>query len=430
MGAGSWVMTERSGDGIDIRVEDVSKRFRLYKEKAGSLKERATRLRQDRFEEFWALRDVSLEVPEGSVFALVGHNGSGKSTLLRMMCGIYRPTTGSVTVHGRISPLLELGAGFHPDLSGRENVYLNASILGLSKREIDAIFDDIVDFSGLHAFIDSPVKVYSSGMYVRLGFSVAVHVDPQILLVDEVIAVGDEEFQRRCFEHLYKLRANGVTIVLVTHGLNYVQTMCDQAAWLDHGVVQKIGPAAEVAESYLREVNEHETERIEAAEARATARSASGEPAPTGVAGVSMHPVSVDRVEVLDAAGSPTHTVRGLDPITIRIHYVAHETVRNPRFAFAFRTDADVPLAGPSYHPDEVGVGTVQPGPGHVDYVIDRLPLNAGEYHLGVVIRDENSMVRFDHVRDAWDLHVQPSGLSLTGMVDLLGRWEHPTAEG
>lgn len=423
--AGSWVSTGRTGDGVDIRVEGVSKRFRLYKERAGSLKERATKLRQDRYEEFWALRDVSLEVPEGSVFALVGHNGSGKSTLLRMMCGIYQPTSGRVSVHGRISPLLELGAGFHPDLSGRENVYLNASILGLSKREIDAIFDDIVEFSGLGAFIDSPVKVYSSGMYVRLGFAVAVHVDPQILLVDEVIAVGDEEFQRRCFEHLYKLRNQGVTIVLVTHGLNYVQTMCDQAAWLDHGVLQKIGAAPEVAEAYLAEVNEHEAERIEASVADHAAKAAAGD-APARPA-VSLHPVSIERVEVLDRDGRPTRAVAGLDPIRIRIHYLAHEPVDNPRFAFAFRNDADYPLAGPAYHPEEIGIGPIDAGPGHVDYVIDHLPLAAGEYHLAAVIRDKHSMVRFDHVRDAWDLRVQPNGLSLTGMVDLQGTWQYPT---
>ena len=419
-----WIATERNTDGVAIRVEDVSKRFRLYKEKASSLKERVTRLHNDRYEEFWALQNVSLEVEEGTVFGLVGHNGSGKSTLLRMMCGIYEPTSGSVSVHGRISPLLELGAGFHPDLSGRENVYLNASILGLSKKEIDNIFEEIVDFSGLSEFIDAPVKVYSSGMYVRLGFSVAVHVDPQILLVDEVIAVGDEEFQRRCFEHLYKLRSKGVTIVLVTHGLNYVSTMCDRAAWLDHGVLQKVGPAAEVAEAYLREVNEHEVERIEAEEAEAADEQAADGPKVTP--GVSLHPISVDHVEVLDAVGRPTHAVKGLDPITIRIHYVAHETVDNPRFAFALRNDADLPLVGPSYHPDEVGIGTVEPGTGHVDYVVEHLPVGPGDYHLAVVLRDKRSMVRFDHVGDAWDLRVQPSGQALTGMVDLMGEWKFP----
>ncbi|HNJ70273.1 MAG TPA: ABC transporter ATP-binding protein, partial [Microthrixaceae bacterium] len=186
-----------------IVVDDVSKRFRLYTSRANSLKERFTARRFARYEDFWALRDVSLEIPPATTFGLIGHNGSGKSTLLRCIAGIYQPTSGTVSVDGRISALLELGAGFHPDLTGKENIYLNAAILGLSTKEIDAVFDDIVDFSGIAGFIDAPVKVYSSGMFVRLGFAVAVHVNPEILLIDEVVAVGDEEFQRRCFEHIH-----------------------------------------------------------------------------------------------------------------------------------------------------------------------------------------------------------------------------------
>ncbi|HBX79404.1 MAG TPA: ABC transporter ATP-binding protein, partial [Acidimicrobiaceae bacterium] len=228
----------------EIIVEHVSKEFRLQKDRASSLKELVTRRGRDRStNHFWALDDVSLEIPDGSMYALVGHNGSGKSTLLRCIAGIYRPDRGQVRVKGRISTLLELGAGFHPDLSGRENVYLNATILGLTKKEIDQKFDEIVEFAGVEQFIDSPVKVYSSGMYVRLGFSVAVHVKPEILIIDEVIAVGDEQFQRKCFDHLYGLRRDGVTIVVVTHGMGTVETMCDGAAWLDHGKLQMAGPA-------------------------------------------------------------------------------------------------------------------------------------------------------------------------------------------
>ncbi|MCZ7629991.1 MAG: ABC transporter ATP-binding protein [Microthrixaceae bacterium] len=170
-----------------------------------------------RYDDFWALRDISFEIDEGTTFGMIGHNGSGKSTMLRLISGIYQPTTGTVDVEGRISALLELGAGFHPDLTGRENVYLNASVLGLGRAEIDRVIDDIIEFSGIEEFIDVPVKVYSSGMYVRLGFAVSVHVNPEILLIDEVVAVGDEEFQRKCFEHIYQLRRQGVTIVLVSH---------------------------------------------------------------------------------------------------------------------------------------------------------------------------------------------------------------------
>ena len=245
-----------------IEVEDVSKRFRLYTDRPGSVKQLFTKFGRPKYEDFWAVRNVTLDVGHASVAGLIGHNGCGKSTLLRMMAGIHFPTTGTVATSGRISALLELGAGFHPELTGRENVYLNASILGLSRKQTDVIFDRIVDFSGLSAFIDSPVKHYSSGMYVRLGFSVAVHVDPQILLVDEVIAVGDEDFQRRCLDHLAGLKASGVTIVLVSHNLGVVGDLCEQVTWMDHGVVRDSGEPSSVIANYLREVNAGEAERL------------------------------------------------------------------------------------------------------------------------------------------------------------------------
>lgn len=247
-----------------IVVDQVSKEFRLQKDRAHSLKELVTRRdRNSGADRHTALDDVSFAIPQGSMYALVGHNGSGKSTLLRCIAGIYKPTSGSVQVEGRISTLLELNAGFHPDLTGRENVYMNATILGMNRKQIDERFDDIVDFAGVREFIDTPVKIYSSGMFVRLGFSVAVHVDPEILIIDEVIAVGDTEFQRRCFDHLYALRKRGVTIVVVTHGIGTVESMCDGAAWLDHGVLQMTGTGAEVAVAYMDKVNTDEREADE-----------------------------------------------------------------------------------------------------------------------------------------------------------------------
>ncbi|HYL53651.1 MAG TPA: ABC transporter ATP-binding protein, partial [Acidimicrobiia bacterium] len=247
-----------------VVVADVSKRFRLYRERASSLKETITARfgRRASFEDFWALRDVSLSIAKGSTYGLIGHNGSGKSTLLRLMAGIHPPTTGTVRTEGRISALLELGAGFHPELSGRENIYLNGSILGLTRREINAVLGDIIEFSGLQDFVDSPVKHYSSGMYVRLGFAVAVHVNPEILMIDEVIAVGDEEFQRRCFDHLYQLRREGVTIVMVSHSPALIEQMCDQVSWLDHGRLQMTGSAPEVVRAYLDRVNTAQNERL------------------------------------------------------------------------------------------------------------------------------------------------------------------------
>ena len=233
-----------------VEVDRVTKNFRLYKEKPSSLKERILRFRRVRYEPFTALDDISLDIEAGTTVGLLGHNGSGKSTLLKCVAGILQPTSGSVRTVGRMAALLELGAGFHPELSGRENVYLNGSILGLKRVEVDRIFDDIVGFAELEQFIDTPVKHYSSGMYVRLGFAVAINVDPEILLVDEVLAVGDEAFQRKCIDKVKAFQAEGRTIVVVTHAADMVRQMCHKAAALDHGKLVAQGDPNEVIREF------------------------------------------------------------------------------------------------------------------------------------------------------------------------------------
>jgi ABC-2 type transport system ATP-binding protein len=224
-----------------IRIENVSKRFVIRKEK--SLKERLVNFGRSNLhkDDFWALRDVNLDVSTGSTVGLIGPNGSGKSTLLKMIGGIMQPTSGSVHLRGRLAALLELGSGFHPDLTGRENVFLNASILGLTRKQTISHFDAMVDFSGIEPFIDTQVKFYSSGMYVRLAFAVAVHVDPDVLLVDEVLAVGDEPFQRKCLERIRTFQKEGRTIILVSHGLDQVAEFCDRAVVLERGKVAADG---------------------------------------------------------------------------------------------------------------------------------------------------------------------------------------------
>ena len=228
-----------------IEVRDLSKRFRLYREKPSSVKQRLLSGHM-KAEDFWALRDVSFDVIEGSSTGLIGHNGSGKTTLLKCVAGILRPTSGTIRYAGRIAALLELGAGFHPELTGRENVYLNASFLGLTRRQTEAVYDDIVGFAELSDFMDNQVKFYSSGMLVRLGFAVAVHVDPDILLIDEVLAVGDEAFQARCIDKVRSFQAEGRTIVLVTHALDTVVEVCDKAVMLEHGKVHMAGTPMDV----------------------------------------------------------------------------------------------------------------------------------------------------------------------------------------
>ena len=233
-----------------VDVVDVSKRYRLYHERNQSLKASVMRGRRARYEEFWALQDVSLQVRAGTAFGLIGENGSGKSTLLKCMARILRPDKGSIATDGKVSALLELGAGFHPELSGRENVFLNGSILGLGKKQLLARFDEIVSFAGLEQFIDAPVKNYSSGMYARLAFALATDVEPEVLLVDEVFGVGDEFFMEKCVARMRRLMRAGTTTVFVSHNLEFLVGQCDRLIWLDEGRVAADGPAREVATAY------------------------------------------------------------------------------------------------------------------------------------------------------------------------------------
>ena len=238
-----------------VRVKDVSKRFRLYHERNQTLKSAILRGRTSRHEDFWALKDISFDVATGETHGLIGSNGSGKSTLLKCLAKIYWPTSGTIDYRGRMASLLEVGSGFHLELSGRENIYLNGSILGMSKKDIDSKFDDIVDFSGVERFLDQPVKNYSSGMYVRLGFSIAINVEPDILVVDEVLSVGDEEFQRKSFHKFRELKKQGKTIILVTHAMPVVRDLCDSVTWLNNGVLEETGPAERVVDAYLKSVD-------------------------------------------------------------------------------------------------------------------------------------------------------------------------------
>jgi ABC-2 type transport system ATP-binding protein len=220
---------------IAVEIQDVSKRFRLYHQKYTSLKERVIHAGRTPYTELWALRDIGFEVEEGQTVGILGRNGSGKSTLLKCVCGVLQPTEGQVVVRGKLAGLLELGAGFQPDLTGRQNIYLNGSLLGLAKSDIDKVFDEVVAFAELDQFIDNQVKFYSSGMYVRLGFAVAVNVDPDVLVIDEVLAVGDERFQRKCLDRVKEFQSQGRTIIFVSHSPDQVRAICDQAVVLSDG---------------------------------------------------------------------------------------------------------------------------------------------------------------------------------------------------
>lgn len=237
-----------------IRLEKVSVQYRIPEERLGTFKEYAIRFLQGklRFHTFWALHDVDLTINRGEVFGLIGKNGAGKSTLLKVVSRVLRPTKGRIVLYGKVSPLLELGAGFHPELTGRENVFLNGSLLGYSKREMDECFDQIVDFAELRPFIDAPIRTYSSGMYARLGFAVATAKIPDVLVVDEILSVGDEAFQQKCFARINEFRVKGSTIILVSHMMAQIENLCQRAAWLNKGKLEFVGDPTTVIEAYRR----------------------------------------------------------------------------------------------------------------------------------------------------------------------------------
>ena len=252
-----------------IKIENVTKKFRLYSDRPLSIKENIVRGMKNTYKEFYALNDVSFEVKKGSTIGLIGKNGSGKSTLLKMINRTMFPDKGKITINGKIASLIELGAGFHPELSGRENIYNNATIFGFSKEEIDKRLPEIIEFSELEEFIDNTLRTYSSGMYARLAFSVAIHVDADILLVDEILGVGDINFQAKCANKIYEMKRNGTTIILVTHDMSTIDRLCDYAVWLDHGKKIAEGSPKEIQNAYLKYMAEEQEERQKIEETKA-----------------------------------------------------------------------------------------------------------------------------------------------------------------
>ncbi len=381
---------------LAVDVRSVSKRFLRHTDRRNSLKERIVRGRARRPEDFWAVRDVSLQIPKGSVYGLIGHNGSGKSTLLKMIGGIYRPTDGTIETDGRVAALIELGAGFHPDMTGRENIGLNGSILGLSRKEIAAVTDQIIEFSGLGDFVDDPVKHYSSGMYVRLGFSVAVHMNPDVLIVDEVLAVGDEEFQRKCFDHLSSLRRRGCTIVVVSHGLGQLEGLCDEIAWLDHGVLQQCGDPSTTIAAYLARVNAQETARNpEITATRALDDDAAGKP------------LAVTSAAIVDADGNPLNHAETTATFTIRVGLRTTQEVLGPNVRIALQHDTGPLVAMVSNHSVGADFGYVQPGEHTVDVSIVGNPLLPGRYRVHVDVFDHTGSQTLDNWNDAIEFAVR-----------------------
>ena len=399
-----------AGTSLAVDIQHVGKRFKRHSDRRNSIKERFVRGRARKPEDFWAVRDVTLQIPKGSVYGLIGHNGSGKSTLLKMIGGIYRPTEGSITTDGRVAALIELGAGFHPDMTGRENINLNGSILGLPRKDIQAVTEEIIEFSGLGDFINDPVKHYSSGMYVRLGFSVAVHMKPDVLVVDEVLAVGDEEFQRKCFDHLYALRRSGRSIIVVSHGLGQLEALCDEIAWLEHGEVQKAGPPTETIAAYLKRVNSDEAARNPQIEA---VRDDDGDPR------AGDQSIRVRSARIVDLDGNAIGHAETGTTFQISLAITAREPVLGPNVRIALQHESGPLVTMVSNHRVETDFGIVE-GDRTITVALTDNPLLPGRYRVHVDVFDFSGSKLLDSWNDAVEFPVRSqSGEIGQGFVQL-----------
>lgn len=380
---------------LDVRVEHVWKQYRL-----GT---------QHRADAFWALRDVTFDVPRGASVGIVGRNGAGKSTLLKLLAGITAPTRGRITIHGRLAALIEVGSGFHPELTGRENVFLSGAILGMRQKEIAAKLSSIVEFAGVHAFLDTPVKWYSSGMYVRLGFSIAAHLEPDVLLVDEVLAVGDAEFQAKCLRRIHELRSRGVTILFISHDLTTVQQLCDAAVLLEKGEVTATGDPAEVVSVYHRRLTAGEAQSAEFPQA-----------AREGV-------LSITNLVMRDPVRPDTITGRTGNPLAVSIRCTVTRPLPPVLVQLSyFSADGRTLVAR-----TETGTPVTMEAPGStVEFTCAELPLPPGAYCLTAVVRDAASR----EVIAWWDgstlLHVEP-GTAIEGQFHIPHAWRAiPLGEG
>jgi ABC-type polysaccharide/polyol phosphate transport system ATPase subunit len=412
-----------------IEVRDVHKTYRRYgrRKSFGTLKSAlltgrvARDLKAD--DTFEALKGVSFDVPAGKTFGIVGRNGSGKSTMLKLIAGIGRPNAGEVRVHGRVSALIELGAGFHPEISGRDNVFINGMMLGLSKREVASRFDEIVAFAELEDFIDEPVKTYSSGMYMRLGFSVAINVDPDVLLVDEVLAVGDEAFTHKCLDKFADFRRRGRTVLLVTHSLDMVSRFCDEAIWLDHGVIRGQGDPRRVIDAYLLDVAAAENTALNRSSTTTVVATAHEQPedmmkAVEGRWG--SREAEITAVEFVRNDGASAHVFESGEPLAIRMHVRAHQPLEDFVFGVAlftadgvccYGTNTDIEGAEPREFSGDAEVG----------FAIESLCLVAGTYRVDVAVHRRNG-VPYDYHRSLYTIRVT-SKLNETGIVRPPHRW-------
>jgi lipopolysaccharide transport system ATP-binding protein len=347
----------------------------------------------------WALRNVSFEVKQGEVVGIIGRNGAGKSTLLKILSKITYPTSGNVKVVGRVASLLEVGTGFHEELTGRENIFLNGSILGMKKSEVEAKLDSIVAFAGVERFVDTPIKRYSTGMRLRLGFAVAAHLDPDLLIVDEVLAVGDAGFQRKCLNTMEELQSGGRTVLFVSHNMAAVENLCSRCIWIDGGQVQMDGPARDVIDAYMKTFGSYQGI---AADLRSVEhRKGSGEIRYTGI-------------EYFSRTGEPLSVIRSGDSFTVRLNYRAEREVTYPSFGFKLYSEMGTLITATSTWHHAIDIPSVPAGDGHVDLEIDMLNLMPGRYSMSLWLTGTDIPV-YDNIEHCTQLDIELSNIYSSG---------------
>ncbi|MGC4051462.1 MAG: ABC transporter ATP-binding protein [Paludibaculum sp.] len=411
-----------------IQFQAVSKSYPIYSSPSDRLKELLTFNRRKFHQDFWALRDVSFEVPRGETFCIVGENGSGKSTLLQIVAGILAPSSGSAAVNGRVSALLELGSGFNPEFSGRDNVYLNAAILGFSSAQIDKVYRQIEEFAEIGDFINQPVKTYSSGMVVRLAFAVAIHVDPEILIVDEALAVGDIYFRQRCLRKVHEMRARGVTILFVSHAAGDVKALGDRTMWLDKGRVRELGNTDMVVAKYLAAMVEKDTGYLELKHREPIDRSGPVH-APEVVTEIPNidHRYGDNRAEiigvaVLDPYGRKLALLEPRSDIVVRISIRAKASLQLPNVGFMVRNHLGVDFAGTNTTREDIELPPMEAGDVYtVDFHLEMPDLYPGSFSFSPAVAD-GTLINYqmcDWIDNAVSLQMAPGNGQVYGFMHL-----------
>jgi lipopolysaccharide transport system ATP-binding protein len=394
-----------------IHAEGLSKCYHLYDRPADRLKQMLWRGRRRYFREFWALRDVSFELPHGEVLGIVGSNGAGKSTLLQIVCGTQSQTRGHIKTGGRIAALLELGAGFNSDFSGRENIHLSAAILGLSPDEVAERIEEIIEFSGIRDFVDQPVKTYSSGMYIRLAFAIATSVDPDILVIDEALSVGDGAFARKSFDRIMALRARGATILFCSHAMYHIEAICTQALWLRDGRVEMMGPPPHVVSAYTSFLD-----RV-----AATTPTTPLHAAPAGGTGTAR--IAGLRVEADGSTGRTLELHSGRSTLSVTVDFSSDPVLPCPTLAVGIVSASGIVIASAGSHNDGAPLQRGAGGAGCGRVTFPDLPLLKGDYYVSAFLLCEQGIHVYDHAERYALLRVSQAGLE-QGVVSLPHRWD------